>query len=253
MPRIRTLKPEILEDEKTSRLSDTAFRLFASMIVLADDYGHVRADARWLQAQIWWAHAEPPNVLMALIELQRGELIEVYGVRGGTYASLRGWAKHQRVDNAGKGRVPMPDDPDARKVVSNEAGLVTTDEPAAIRGDSRRDSASSGEMRLDQEGDQDPDPEEDREGTPRRSRRVSPSPLPSDWKPREAEQRLAERLGHELEAEAEAFRDHYASKGTSLVDWNAAFRGWLRRAGKFNGDTAQRGARREEPREVPEL
>lgn len=46
MARIRTLKPEILEDARTAGLSDAAFRLFVAMIVLADDHGNLRADDR---------------------------------------------------------------------------------------------------------------------------------------------------------------------------------------------------------------
>src|SRR5689334_14652326 len=119
-PRIRTLKPEILEDEKTAPLSDTAFRLFTSLVVLADDWGNVRCDVRLLQGQIWWAHENKPNVLLALIELCRATLIEVYAVRGGTYAHLRGWEKHQRIDNAGKNRVPKPDDADASGITVDD-------------------------------------------------------------------------------------------------------------------------------------
>ena len=41
--RIRTIKPELLDDAVTAGLSDMAFRLFVSSIVLADDYGRLRA------------------------------------------------------------------------------------------------------------------------------------------------------------------------------------------------------------------
>jgi len=139
--RIRSLKPEIIEDEKVGPLGDTAFRLFTAMITIADDYGNVRADARWLQAQIWWAHPSPPNVLPALVELVKGGLIEVYGVRGGTYAHLRGWEKHQRVDNAGKNKVPTPKDPDA--LVFD----VAQPEPLKL-------AASRGEIPLDGMGEE---------------------------------------------------------------------------------------------------
>lgn len=114
--RIRTLKPELLEDEKVAPLSDSAWRLFVSLITLADDYGNVRADVRWLQGQVWWAHAEPPNVLSALVELVKASLIEPYGVRGGAYCHIRGWEKHQRIDNAGKNKVPMHNDADALRI-----------------------------------------------------------------------------------------------------------------------------------------
>lgn len=135
MARIRTLKPEILEDEKTSALSDAAFRLFVSMIVLADDHGNVRADVRWLAGQIWWQHEPKPNVLLALVELSNARLISVYGVRGGTYATLPGWTRHQRIDNAGKGRVPSPDDSDSQLVKVDEHGLEVVPGHRPVNGD----------------------------------------------------------------------------------------------------------------------
>lgn len=255
MPRIRTLKPEILEDEKTSRLSDTAFRLFTSMIILADDHGNVRADARWLQAQIWWAAAAPPDALAALLELWSAGLVHVYGVRGGTYATLTGWTKHQRVDNAGKGRVPAPDDPDARKVAVDEGRLTCTDELlAASCGESRRVAANFGEKPLDQEGDQDPEGE----GNPPRKRgesrapasRVSQAGVPprdlATWQPQESERRLAQSLATKdglpivVEEEAEKFREYYTANGKALADLNAGFRGWLRKVAQFEREARGR-------------
>lgn len=108
MARIRTIKPEILEDEKVAALSDAGFRLFVAMIVLADDHGNLRADARWLEGQIWWARRDPPRVAEILREVSGADMIELYEVRGQQYAAIRGWQKHQRIDNAGKPRVPLP-------------------------------------------------------------------------------------------------------------------------------------------------
>lgn len=246
VPRIRTIKPEILEDEKVSRLSDTAYRLFTSMIVLADDHGRVRADTRWLQAQIWWAHHPPPNVISALRELWQAGLVDVYAVRGGTYAALMGWAKHQRVDNAGKGKVPAPDDRDATDV----------DEDFLPMPGSRRISANRGEIPLDQEGDQ----EEEWEGDPPRAAALPPpclSPSPpgsaARFVLRQAERKLAEKLELNAEAEAEAFRDYYVSKGSQIADVNAAFRGWLRRAKKFAARPSVHVNGKGEAREIPDL
>lgn len=114
MARIRTLKPEILEDEMTAGLSDGAFRLFVAMIVLADDHGNVRAEERWLEGQVWWSRrfaevrGEIPRVAEILRELSEALLIELYEVRSQFYAHIRSWEKHQRIDNAGKPRVPGP-------------------------------------------------------------------------------------------------------------------------------------------------
>lgn len=108
MARIRSIKPEILEDERTANLSDSAYRLFTSVIFLADDFGNLRGDSRWLTAQIWWSRREPPRVAPLLAELVEAELVTLYEVRGQTYMTIKKWAKHQRIDNAGKAKVPPP-------------------------------------------------------------------------------------------------------------------------------------------------
>ncbi len=241
MARIRSIKPEILEDEKTAPLSDAGFRLFASMIFLADDHGNVRADARWLQAQIWWAHRSPPRVAAILREVSEAQLIQVYEVRGGIYAHLLGWEKHQRIDNAGKGRVPMPNEPEAKPFVFED------DEEWQV---SRRNSANLREKPLDPDPDRDPEGDRDGEpaakappSKPKVHRVDSARPLPSNWEPREEEQATAIATGLRCLAEADAFRDHHTAKGSKFKDWDAAFRNWLRNAVKFSSNN--RSASRE--------
>jgi hypothetical protein len=245
--RIRTLKPEILDDEKVAPLSDTAFRLFTSMVILADDWGNVRADVRWLQAQIWWAHKEPPNTLPALLELSRSSLIDVYAVRGGTYVHLRGWEKHQRIDNRGKARVPTPNDATAQAVSLSE---VCEETPFAnFRGNPPRNSAGSGEEK-EEEGIEDVAAEPpltkpiQSDSTKRKHR------IPADWQPREQERQSAASKGLDCDSEAEHFRDHHTAKGEPMLDWDAAFRTWLKNAVKF-GRAKQQGSFLNAPTRAP--
>lgn len=106
--RIRTLKPETLEDERPAGLSDSAWRLWVSLMLLADDHGNTRAAPSWLTAQVWWAHKRPPNVAALLSDLVKAKSIALYHVRGQLYAHLSGWERHQRIDNAGRPKVPPP-------------------------------------------------------------------------------------------------------------------------------------------------
>jgi hypothetical protein len=237
--RIRTLKPEILEDEKTAPLSDTAFRLFTSMVILSDDHGNVRCDVRWLSSQIWWAHESKPNVLLALIELCRATLIEVYGVRGGTYAHLRGWEKHQRIDNAGKCKVPRPDDADANPIQVDES---ISDKLAATRGEIPRTAA--GREGKGEEGNGIGLDGEAAAKTPPAKPDKRKCRIPSDWEPRPEEQQKARELGVDCEAESAQFRDHYTAKGEARADWDASFRTWLRNAVRF-GKGRQQPAQRD--------
>lgn len=239
MARIRSIKPEIIEDEKTAPLSDAAFRLFTSMIFLADDHGNVRADSRWLQAQIWWAHREPPATDRLIREVHRAKLIEVYEVRGGIYAHLIGWAKHQRIDNAGKNRVPLPNEPEAKPF-----SFLDAEETEG----SPRFAEFLREKPLDP--DPDKDPEEDgivgcRGETPPANPKA-PKPrarvLPPDWQPRAEERERAVTSGLNCAAEVEAFRDHHTARASKLTDWNAAFRTWLRNAVKFAKPAPRQGS-----------
>lgn len=59
--------------------------------------------------------------------------------------------------------------------------------------------------------------------------------LPSDWEPNDQHRERAAETGIDLDAEAEAFRDHHTAKASVFKDWDAAFRTWLRNARRFAG------------------
>ncbi|MGL4444243.1 MAG: GIY-YIG nuclease family protein [Alsobacter sp.] len=111
--RIRTIKPELLEDEKTAGLSHLEFRLFVSLLLMADDYGNLRGEPGLIWGQAFWkselGHCAVGAAIDALIEVG---LLEPYDVRGQRYLHVTGWSKHQRVDKPGKPRVPGRDDPE---------------------------------------------------------------------------------------------------------------------------------------------
>src|SRR5690606_14886673 len=132
----------------------------------------LRASVGLLTGQVWWAHGEPPRVAAILRELQESGLVVLYTVRNQQYLHVKGWAKHQRVDNAGKNIVPPPSDPDC----------IVLGELAAIRGEPPRLAAGLGS------GIRDPDP--DREGEEEGSARgtkagaAAPGPAPRARSPR---------------------------------------------------------------------
>jgi len=108
--RIRTLKPELLTDEKTAALSDTEWRLFVSCILMADDYGNLRASPPALRAQAFWGtDVTLETVVEARESLARVSLLALYEVNGQSYGHIVGWAKHQRVDHPGKPYCPGPE------------------------------------------------------------------------------------------------------------------------------------------------
>jgi hypothetical protein len=84
--RIRSLKPEILTDEKSAALTDTEWRLFVSCIVMADDYGNFRATPAFLCSQAFWATTTYRDACAkALDTLARVSLVGLYSSGGQQY------------------------------------------------------------------------------------------------------------------------------------------------------------------------
>lgn len=117
--RIRTVKPEWLEDEKIASASDEARVLSVALILMSDDYGNGRASMATIATTTWrfamerddGAHA--PEVLKrasrAFQELLSIGFVEAYQVNGQRYFSVRNWEKHQKVMHPGKPHVPGPE------------------------------------------------------------------------------------------------------------------------------------------------
>jgi hypothetical protein len=105
--RIRSVKPEWLEDELLALASDAARVLTIGLMLQADDYGNGRANPILLAGQVF-----PGKVLEhtanALEELRNIRFVTLYEVDGQRYFHIRNWDKHQRVDKPGKPRVPGP-------------------------------------------------------------------------------------------------------------------------------------------------
>lgn len=154
MGRIRSLKPEILEDDRTASLSDRAWRLFVSGIVLADDFGRLRASLRNLSTAVF--SGDSKGVMGARAELTKSGLWEVYTVRGQEYAVIRNWMKHQRIDNKGKPRCPGPEEHDESVPPAFHETSDSSKETHRMRNSAKfRDSPPD----QDQDQDQDQDPE----------------------------------------------------------------------------------------------
>src|SRR5687767_9852917 len=112
MPRIRSLKPEIMSNEKVGQLTDSEFKLFIGIIVSADDYGNRGANPKQLDAEVFWNRTEPVDVPEMLARMQRAGVLTQYTVRGQSYVHLCGWSEHQKVDHPGKPIFPGPEQAD---------------------------------------------------------------------------------------------------------------------------------------------
>lgn len=59
------------------------------------------------------------------------------------------------------------------------------------------------------------------------------SRLPSDFAPDETGMELARAAGINIDRELAQFRDHHTAKGTTMANWQAGWRTWVRNAQKF--------------------
>lgn len=105
--RIRTIKPEVLSDGKSARLSDAAWRLWVSTWTLADDEGRFPCDPVWLCGQVFWA--APRDCTPLIVELERNGQVRRYVANGEPYAEICGWKKHQKINRPSGARYPVPD------------------------------------------------------------------------------------------------------------------------------------------------
>ena len=109
MPR-RMIEGDIVTSRKLNSLSDFEFRLWATLLVLVDDYGC--GDAR---PEIIKGFGFPLRTQVTASDIQHGleKLAEVgcliiYEVNGEPYLQLSNWADHQRLRNS-KHQVPPPE------------------------------------------------------------------------------------------------------------------------------------------------
>lgn len=113
--RIRTIKPELVENAAIAHLSHEAFRTFICLITLADDYGNLAATPKRLQGIIFWGTPSKAGIEQLLDELEKANKIQRYVVQCKEYLFITGWYEHQYIQKRGKPRVPAIDEADVEQ------------------------------------------------------------------------------------------------------------------------------------------
>lgn len=244
--RIRTIKPELLEDDRTAGMTSDQFRLWAGCLLLADDYGNLRANPTHLAGAIFWGQSplvpvstksretllrpsRDENEKVAQVSTLLQELVErgslaLYTVRGQRYAHVQNWERHQRVDHPSNPRIPSikeADSGEARETLANDSG---DPRPSRVRADAIL------------VGDPDPDPGPDKGGMGGTKKRGKAPlvPLPPDWKLTDALKKYAIDRGRDPFEIAEAMRNWAESGGKVKANWDAEFRTFVGRAQRNN-------------------
>ena len=109
MARIRTIKPEVWEDEKFGVLSMLERVVWFNRLTQADDKGRFVASSVAVSASI--SPFNPPSVRRvgsALKVLDECGMIELYEVRNCPYGHFPRWLDHQKIDRPQRPRYPSP-------------------------------------------------------------------------------------------------------------------------------------------------
>lgn len=151
--RIRTLKPEWLDDERLLEAGSDARLMSVAMILLSDDYGNGRASERVLAGRLFPCEPDGLDRIRAGLGKLRGWYLDLYTSGGQSYYHIRNWSRHQRVDKPGKPLVPGPKDAD--NAGKSEAPANVPEPPAKIPGTPASDPETPTPDR-----DLDPDPKD---------------------------------------------------------------------------------------------
>lgn len=135
MSRIRSIKPELNDDEAVACLSSDAWRLWVSMWTLSDDEGNCRANPRQLSAKIFWGWTPVKPIEELLEELVSARRIHLYEVAGERFAHVRNWKKHQKIEKPQPGKVPPPPSPPLADSVPASRDSTTVPRLVADRSD----------------------------------------------------------------------------------------------------------------------
>lgn len=105
MARIRTVKPDFWTDAKVGECSVSARLLLIASLNFADDYGGLDRSAKQLKAQAFpYDNIDCEPLVQELI---RNGLFVEYEVDGRKYLHIKGFRKHQKVENPARPRIPV--------------------------------------------------------------------------------------------------------------------------------------------------
>ncbi len=139
--RIRTLKPEWLEDEALAKQPDHVRLLSVVLILIANDHGRGRANPAYIRSQAYMyaseaddtaahesSHESLRKVREGLMRLSGIGFIRVYKVDSQTYFQICNWTKHQKVQHPGRDLIPAPKSNENEEIEDSHESLTNTPE-----------------------------------------------------------------------------------------------------------------------------
>ena len=139
-PRIRSLKPEMWQDEKIGNVSRDARLLFTGLITLADDEGRFRALPSIIVGHVFPYDEDATRRLkLWLSELVDAGLVVLYEAGGTRYGWLPQFTQHQRINRPTPSLLPDPSRSPHEQIteesVNGHGGIMDASLPRARGGD----------------------------------------------------------------------------------------------------------------------
>jgi hypothetical protein len=218
VPKARLVRPEIWTDAKFVSLSPLARLLFVGMWNFACDNGHVDHNPLELKMRILPADScDIPDLLDEVLAtgmvITKDDYLKIPKLAEKQPLDLRYLQFCDACNSDPNTHYQRSDKKDGRG--EHASGTRATREaPASGRG--------RGGGGVDGDGGG--------EGAARPARATQ---LPTDWKPNDKHREFAADNRINLAAEVDQFADHHRAKGSTMKDWDAAFRTWLRNAVKW--------------------
>ncbi len=107
--RIRTLKPEMWQDEKIGVLSHGARLLFVGLVTMADDDGRLRALPALISGHVFpYDDVSGPDLDRWIGEVVAAGSVIAYEADGCRFLAFRNWSLHQRVNRPTPSVLPAP-------------------------------------------------------------------------------------------------------------------------------------------------
>lgn len=216
MARIRTIKPEFWCSEQVAECSPTARLLFIGLWTFSDDGGVHPASLARIKMEVFPGDSITHEQVLDLIEeLKNNSLLVEYEVHGKMFWQVTGW-QHQKIDKPTY-KHPRPD------------GVVPSTPRSAVADTSANDRRAISETSP---------PEcngEEEEKSKSKSKSTRGTRLPTDWGPSPEERKWAVERRPDLDIgdQVASFVDYWCgvagAKGCKL-DWNGAWRNWIRQA-----------------------
>lgn len=205
MARIRTIKPEFFTSEDIVNLSPLARLLYIALWCEADREGRMAWKPKTFKMR--YLPGDSCNVEKLCSELLEAGLIVQYG----QYAFIPAFHAHQHINpREAASQLPEPD-------LSTE----TTRQPRVTDASTQDLHAQVGREGKGKEGKG----KEGNELSAPKSR--SKTQYPVDFLPNDSGMAVAAAKGVDVARELEKFRDYHLAKGSTMADWQAAWRTWV--------------------------